>query len=116
MLDEVDDCREGDQEVSLFAEAREEEPVSAHHGWPVCFGEGPVVEFEVGVVLGVQDAAVVGVDDEFAASQGVERPFDEEVAEGFGVVGGEGQAGEGLGGGEDEAGEDVDCFAFEGVG
>ena len=116
LLDEVYDRRQRDQKVSLFAEAREELSVSAHHARPVCFGECPVVELEVRVVLGVQDAAVVGVDDEFAAAQGVEGAFDEEVAEGFGVVGGYGEAGEGLGGGEDEGGEEVDGFAFEGVG
>lgn len=68
LLDEVHDCRQGDQEVSLDAEAVEELSVGMHHSWPVGFREGPVVELEVRVVLAVEDAAVVRVDDEFASA------------------------------------------------
>ena len=59
-LDEVDDGGEGDEEVVLGSEAVEQGSVGADHARPVGFGERPVVELEVGVVLGVQDAAVVG--------------------------------------------------------
>ena len=87
LLDEVHDRRQRDEEVSFFTETLQQLAVGAHHVWPVCFGERPIVELKVGVVLGVQNSAVVGVDDKFAAAQGVEGAFDEEVAQGFSVVG-----------------------------
>lgn len=87
LFDEVHDGRQRDEEVLLPAETVEELSVGVHHAGPVRFGEGPVMELEVGVVFGVQNAAVVGIDDEFAAAEGVEGAFDEEVGEGFGVGG-----------------------------
>ena len=62
MLDEVDENRQGQYKVSLTTESITKPKEGFDHGDPILLWKHPVVEFESGVVVIIQDTAVAWID------------------------------------------------------